>query len=148
MKHLWRDLKMADHRCSPSNLTVPETICHQEWDKLSISRRTMLVSKKTSSCNKFLKKYISVFHFDNILISKHVFTLPLWLIKQIYNTNCTIRKGVWKRPLSHYSTYAQYQSKLLSQLLIHRYLIFFLLFSMLQNNTEDINHEIQWHVWN
>ena len=33
-KHLWRDLKIAVQRHSPSNLTELEEICREEWEKL------------------------------------------------------------------------------------------------------------------
>ena len=34
IEHLWRDLKIAVQRCSPSNLTELERICREEWEKL------------------------------------------------------------------------------------------------------------------
>ena len=34
IEHLWRDLKIAVQRCSPSNLTELEKICREEWRKL------------------------------------------------------------------------------------------------------------------
>ncbi|KAK6307934.1 hypothetical protein J4Q44_G00212050 [Coregonus suidteri] len=34
IEHLWRDLKIALQRCSPSNLTGLERICREEWEKL------------------------------------------------------------------------------------------------------------------
>jgi hypothetical protein len=35
IEHLWRDLKIAVQRCSPSNLTEFERICREECEKLS-----------------------------------------------------------------------------------------------------------------
>ena len=35
IEHLWRDLKMAVHRRSPSNLMELETFCKEEWAKLA-----------------------------------------------------------------------------------------------------------------
>ena len=32
-EHLWRDLKIAVQRRSPSNLTELERICREEWEK-------------------------------------------------------------------------------------------------------------------
>jgi hypothetical protein len=32
--NLWRDLKKAVQRCSPSNFTELERICREEWEKL------------------------------------------------------------------------------------------------------------------
>ena len=43
IKHLCRDLKIAVHRRSPSNLTELERICREEWEKL-IYRCTKLVA--------------------------------------------------------------------------------------------------------
>uniref|UniRef100_A0A3P8TY65 Transposase Tc1-like domain-containing protein n=1 Tax=Amphiprion percula TaxID=161767 RepID=A0A3P8TY65_AMPPE len=38
IEHLWRDLKMAVHQCSPSNLTELERICKEEWQRIPKSR--------------------------------------------------------------------------------------------------------------
>ncbi len=43
IEHLWRDLKMAVHRRSPSNLTELERICKEEWQKIPQSRSANLV---------------------------------------------------------------------------------------------------------
>ena len=37
-EHVWRDLKMAVHKQSPSNLTELERICGVEWQKIPKSR--------------------------------------------------------------------------------------------------------------
>ena len=34
IEHLWRDLKIAVQRRSPSNLTELERICKEQWEKL------------------------------------------------------------------------------------------------------------------
>jgi hypothetical protein len=44
IEHLWRDLKIAVLRLSPSHLTELERICREEWGKLSKSRCTKLVA--------------------------------------------------------------------------------------------------------
>jgi hypothetical protein len=44
IKHLWRDLKIAVQRCSPSNLTELERICREEWEKLPKYRCAKLVA--------------------------------------------------------------------------------------------------------
>jgi len=44
IKHLWRDLKMAVHQCSPINLTELERICKEEWQRIPISRCEKLVA--------------------------------------------------------------------------------------------------------
>ena len=38
IEHLRRDLKMAVHQQSPSNLTELETICREKWQKIPKSR--------------------------------------------------------------------------------------------------------------
>ena len=43
MEHLWRSLKMAVHRCFPSNLIELERIYHKEWDTQPKSRCAKLV---------------------------------------------------------------------------------------------------------
>uniref|UniRef100_A0AAQ4QBF0 Tc1-like transposase DDE domain-containing protein n=1 Tax=Gasterosteus aculeatus aculeatus TaxID=481459 RepID=A0AAQ4QBF0_GASAC len=43
MEHLWRDLKMAAHRRSPSNPMDLERFCKEEWEKLPRNRCTTLV---------------------------------------------------------------------------------------------------------
>ena len=43
IEHLWRDLKMAVHQRSPSNLTELERICKEEWQKIPKSRCEKLV---------------------------------------------------------------------------------------------------------
>jgi hypothetical protein len=43
LKHLWRDLKIAVQRHSPSNLTELERICREEWEKLPKYRCAKLV---------------------------------------------------------------------------------------------------------
>ena len=42
--HLWRDLKIAIQRHSPSNLTELHRICREEWEKLPKYRCTKLVA--------------------------------------------------------------------------------------------------------
>ena len=44
IEHLWRDLKMAVHQPSPSNLTELERICKEEWQKIPKSRCEKLVA--------------------------------------------------------------------------------------------------------
>ena len=44
IEHLWRDLKMAVQRRSPSNLTELERICREEWKKLPKYRCAKLVA--------------------------------------------------------------------------------------------------------
>jgi hypothetical protein len=43
IENLWRDLKLAVHRRSPSNLTQLEKFCHEEWKKLSSEHCSKLV---------------------------------------------------------------------------------------------------------
>ncbi|MCJ8736209.1 hypothetical protein PDJAM_G00256240 [Pangasius djambal] len=43
IENLWRDMKIAVHRRSPSNLTELELFCKEEWAKLSLSRCAKLV---------------------------------------------------------------------------------------------------------
>ena len=42
--YLWRDLKMAVHRRSPSKLIELEMICKEEWEKLPKDRCAKLVA--------------------------------------------------------------------------------------------------------
>ena len=44
IKHLWRDLKIAEPRHSPSNLTELERICREEWETLPNYRCAKLVA--------------------------------------------------------------------------------------------------------
>ena len=44
IEHLWRDLKIAVQRRSPSNLIELERICRQEWEKLPKYRCAKLVA--------------------------------------------------------------------------------------------------------
>uniref|UniRef100_A0AAQ5ZFC8 PLAC domain-containing protein n=1 Tax=Amphiprion ocellaris TaxID=80972 RepID=A0AAQ5ZFC8_AMPOC len=44
IEHLWRDLKMAVHQRSPSNLTELERICKEEWQRIPKSRYEKLVA--------------------------------------------------------------------------------------------------------
>ncbi|CAJ0935306.1 unnamed protein product [Ranitomeya imitator] len=48
--HLWRDLKMAVHHCSPSNLTELERICKEEDPRIQGSKTCCIISKKTHGC--------------------------------------------------------------------------------------------------
>ena len=43
IKHLWRDLRIAVQRHSPSNLAEFERICREEWEKLPKYRFAKLV---------------------------------------------------------------------------------------------------------
>ncbi len=61
-EHLWRDLKMAVHRRSPSNLTELERICKEEWHKIPQSR-----------CAKFVPTYPK--RLVAVKISKILFSL-------------------------------------------------------------------------
>jgi hypothetical protein len=42
-EHLYRDLKIAVHQRTPSNLTKVERICREEWEKLPKYRWVKLV---------------------------------------------------------------------------------------------------------
>lgn len=44
IEHLWRDMKMAVHRCSPCNLVEQSSFCKDEWHKLPKDRRAKLVA--------------------------------------------------------------------------------------------------------
>ena len=44
IEHLWRDLKMAVHQHSPSNLTELERLCKKEWQRMPKSRCEKLVA--------------------------------------------------------------------------------------------------------
>ncbi len=44
IEHLCRDLKMAVHQCSPSNLMELERYCKKEWEKLPKNRCAKLVA--------------------------------------------------------------------------------------------------------
>ncbi|KAG2462615.1 TCB1 transposase, partial [Polypterus senegalus] len=44
IEHLWRDLKMAVHRCFLSNLMELESCCKEEWAKLAKDRCAKLVA--------------------------------------------------------------------------------------------------------
>jgi hypothetical protein len=44
IEYLWRDLKIAVQRCSPSNLIEHERICRDEWEKLLKYRCAKLVA--------------------------------------------------------------------------------------------------------
>ena len=54
-KHLWRDLKIAVQRQSPSILTELERICREEWDELSKYR----CAKLGASYPRILKAVIA-----------------------------------------------------------------------------------------
>uniref|UniRef100_A0A8K9XYG5 Tc1-like transposase DDE domain-containing protein n=1 Tax=Oncorhynchus mykiss TaxID=8022 RepID=A0A8K9XYG5_ONCMY len=41
--NLWKELKTAVHKCSPSNLTELELFCKEEWEKISVSRCAKLI---------------------------------------------------------------------------------------------------------
>ena len=43
IENLWKDLKIAVHRHSPSNLTELEKICKEEWEKIPKSRCAKLI---------------------------------------------------------------------------------------------------------
>ena len=44
IEHLWRDLKIAVQRHSPSNPTELERICREEWEKFPKYRCSKLVA--------------------------------------------------------------------------------------------------------
>uniref|UniRef100_A0A8K9UU74 Tc1-like transposase DDE domain-containing protein n=1 Tax=Oncorhynchus mykiss TaxID=8022 RepID=A0A8K9UU74_ONCMY len=43
IENLWKELKTAVHKCSPSNLTELELFCKEEWEKMSVSRCAKLI---------------------------------------------------------------------------------------------------------
>uniref|UniRef100_A0AAZ3RIR8 Transposase n=1 Tax=Oncorhynchus tshawytscha TaxID=74940 RepID=A0AAZ3RIR8_ONCTS len=43
IENLWKELKTAVHKCSPSNLTELELFCKEEWEKISVSRYAKLI---------------------------------------------------------------------------------------------------------
>ncbi|KAG2458520.1 TC1A transposase, partial [Polypterus senegalus] len=55
IEHLWRDLKMAVHRCFPYNLMELERCCKEEWAKLAKDRCAKLVA----SSSKILEAVIA-----------------------------------------------------------------------------------------
>ena len=54
IENLWKELKTAVHKCSPSNLTELELFCKEEWEKMSVSRCAKLIDipQATYSCNR------------------------------------------------------------------------------------------------
>jgi hypothetical protein len=65
IKHLWRDLKIAVQRRSPSNPTELERICREEWEKLPKYRCAKLVAsyprriEARNCCQRCFKKVLS-----------------------------------------------------------------------------------------
>ncbi|MGH0152556.1 UNVERIFIED_CONTAM: hypothetical protein FKN15_026105 [Acipenser sinensis] len=43
IENLWKELKTAVHKCSPSNLTELELFCKEEWAKIPVSRCAKLI---------------------------------------------------------------------------------------------------------
>uniref|UniRef100_A0AAZ3S108 Tc1-like transposase DDE domain-containing protein n=1 Tax=Oncorhynchus tshawytscha TaxID=74940 RepID=A0AAZ3S108_ONCTS len=43
IENLWKELKTAVHKCSPSNLTELELFCKEEWEKISVSQCAKLI---------------------------------------------------------------------------------------------------------
>ncbi|KAM7399855.1 hypothetical protein PAMP_019153 [Pampus punctatissimus] len=43
IENLWKELKTAVHKRSPSNLTELELFCKEEWAKISVSRCAKLI---------------------------------------------------------------------------------------------------------
>ncbi|CDQ73091.1 unnamed protein product [Oncorhynchus mykiss] len=43
IENLWKELKTAVHKCSPSNLTELELFCKAEWENISVSRCAKLI---------------------------------------------------------------------------------------------------------
>uniref|UniRef100_A0AAZ3P6Q9 Tc1-like transposase DDE domain-containing protein n=1 Tax=Oncorhynchus tshawytscha TaxID=74940 RepID=A0AAZ3P6Q9_ONCTS len=43
IENLWKELKTAVHKCSPSNLTELKLFCKEEWEKMSVSRCAKLI---------------------------------------------------------------------------------------------------------
>uniref|UniRef100_A0A8K9XI19 Tc1-like transposase DDE domain-containing protein n=1 Tax=Oncorhynchus mykiss TaxID=8022 RepID=A0A8K9XI19_ONCMY len=43
IENLWKELKTAVHKCSPSNLTELELFCKEEWEKMSVSQCAKLI---------------------------------------------------------------------------------------------------------
>ena len=54
IENLWKELKTAVHKCSPSNLTELELFCKEEWEKNSVSRCAKLIDipQATYRCNR------------------------------------------------------------------------------------------------
>uniref|UniRef100_A0A8C7IDD5 Transposase n=1 Tax=Oncorhynchus kisutch TaxID=8019 RepID=A0A8C7IDD5_ONCKI len=55
IENLWKELKTAVHKCSPSNLTELELFCKEEWEEISVSRCAKLIRdipQATYSCNR------------------------------------------------------------------------------------------------
>ncbi|XDV36822.1 hypothetical protein PO909_006543 [Leuciscus waleckii] len=66
IEHLWRDLKMAVHRRSPSNLMELERFCKEEWVKLPKNRRPLL-----TRCSRMDYFYDGWMHFLDIRNAIH-----------------------------------------------------------------------------
>ena len=60
IKHLRRDLKIAEQQRSPTNLTALERICREEWEKLPKYRCAKLVASYPRSYNSFQKCFNKV----------------------------------------------------------------------------------------
>jgi hypothetical protein len=54
IKHLWRDLNISVQQHSPSNLTVLEKICREEWEKLPKYRYAKLVASYPRTLNSVI----------------------------------------------------------------------------------------------
>uniref|UniRef100_A0AAZ3NQ26 Tc1-like transposase DDE domain-containing protein n=1 Tax=Oncorhynchus tshawytscha TaxID=74940 RepID=A0AAZ3NQ26_ONCTS len=55
IENLWKELKTAVHKCSPSNLTELELFCKEEWEKmfsLSMCKTDRDILQATYSCNR------------------------------------------------------------------------------------------------
>ena len=64
IENLRKDLKIAVHRRSPSNLTELDQICKEEWEKLPKSRWGKFIRdipKKMRSCNHCQRCFYKVF---------------------------------------------------------------------------------------
>ena len=76
IENLWKELKIAVHWRSPSNLAELEQICKEEWEKISKSRCAKLIDipKKTWSCNYCQRNFYSVESGGWILIDSRYFS--------------------------------------------------------------------------
>ena len=96
IEHLWRDVKIAVQRCSPSNLTEFERVCREE---IQVYQACRVIPMKTSGCKSCQRCFNKVLRKGYEYLCKYdisLFFFYIYFQKCLKNSFCFVILGYCK----------------------------------------------------